>query len=718
MASTHGFNILDLEPRLSEIAEGSKLNLVVEVQLMCPGASCGRTVIHNQWFLTDATLPSGVSRFTIFGFELKRIGDRNWLLQKDDSTVLPHPVHTAVPWSVVEACSGIGAVDVGYAACGMLTSCYVEQNPKFCEWLVSHGREHVVQGDITNGEVIKQVASTIQGKHVLSSGVSCQPFSKLGDMKAQEDNRSRSFPGALILGHYLQSMIIIMECTPYVKECDWAQKILQSFTDQTGFNVAQNVLHLHTVWPAHRTRWWAIVTHPSLGKFHIPDMPVLDFVPSILAVMPKMLPMPSSQCDELELDRYELRQFHAYRTGISSFVINKCKPLPTATHSWGSQAAPCMCGCRGSGFDIGRLMEKGLHGVLHSLDGFVKSGDDQFHTMRHLHPQEVSLLNGLPPEFVQPKAGIPLRLELAAVGQMGSPLQSCWVMGNLLFQMADQGILTFAIHPRKLLWDLCQAVLSSRDQVWQDQEKNRYQKIFERELSTIHQPLIRVNNQQEEDNLTQQLREIVPGIEAKLKQAQPLQPSAPQSTLGKGKGSNHPKSDNGHADQKAIGNQNSEETNREKTRVTMQPAFHSNGGLHGFETQETNKRKNDEEDDSATKRSKSDFHEITATLPWPEPPRDRLDEPIFSNDQVVWVGASQDAFVPVRFHQQHVGQLCAAEAHLTGQAMHEIRFVDSMGQPISQSKPLQGGATMMMQLANEWTIDKCPMHSECHPPQD
>ena len=486
--------------------------------------------------------------------------------------------------------------------------------------------------------------------------------------------------------------------------------------------MCQNVLQLHTMWPAHRTRWWAILTHPSFGEFYIPDMPILDFGPSILAVMPKMVPMPSSQCDELELDRYELRQFHAYRAGISSFVINMSKALPTATHSWGSQAAPCMCGCRGSGFAIERLMEKGLHGVLHSLDGFVKSGDDVFHTMRHLHPQEVGLLNGLPPEFIKPKKGFHLRLELAAVGQMGSPLQSCWVLSNLLFQMANKGLLTFADHPRKLLWDLCQEVLASRDRTWKDTSRTRYQRIFETELGTIHQPLVRPNVQ-DEDSLTQELREVVPQLEANLKQKEPNQPNDSSVKLGKGKGGNIPSRvaqvvpkpmDNDNIGEPSLPPNIGDCCKTKKNEIEPPRAFHQNGGVTGFETM---KRKNEEEQNITCKRVKVEEIVISPTLPWPTAAIAEPEQVETSTKQCVWVGTSQDPFVQVQITNQHVGQLCAAEAQMNGFSMHDIRFVDSMGQPLSSSKPMQEDMVLIMQHTHEWNLDKCPMVSDCNPPK-
>jgi len=106
---------------------------------------------------------------------------------------------------------------------------------------------------------------------------------------------------------------------------------------------------------------------------------------------------------------------------------------------------------RSQGFSMDRLREKGLHGVLHSLDGYATSGNDTFHTMRHLHPREVGLLNGMNPKHVSNCPEFHLRLELAAVGQMASPIQSNWVISQVLFQMSQQKLIQNA-NTRELSW--------------------------------------------------------------------------------------------------------------------------------------------------------------------------------------------------------------------------------------------------------------------------
>ena len=71
-----------------------------------------------------------------------------------------------------------------------------------------------------------------------------------------------------------------------------------------------------------------------------------------------------------------------------------------------------------------------------------------------MHPQEVALLCGLFPTYVAPNPSIPLRLNLEGVGQMASPLQSSWLMANVLHQLGLQRILPCQPTPQQRLGQL------------------------------------------------------------------------------------------------------------------------------------------------------------------------------------------------------------------------------------------------------------------------
>ena len=301
---------MDLEPLFHTVVDDSVVDLVLTVQLVCPGATCCKTVVHHQECITDISMEKGVGKITIFGAKLKNINGRFWILNTPDTFVVSHPVDSLQSLSIVEACSGIGAVSLGYKAAGLETTIYIEQNKRFVDWLRANQKE-VIQGNIGDIATIRQVAGLKLSSHILSAGVSCQPFSKLGDQKHEFDERSQSFPSALLMGHLLQSVAITLECTTGVNDSQWAQQLISEFCKQTGFHHNQKILKLHTMWPARRTRWWAVLSHPSMNLGPIPDLPVLEFEPSVLALMPANLSIPKPQIDQLELDLYELRHFHS-----------------------------------------------------------------------------------------------------------------------------------------------------------------------------------------------------------------------------------------------------------------------------------------------------------------------------------------------------------------------------------------------------------------------
>ncbi len=121
----------------------------------------------------------------------------------------------------------------------------------------------MIEGNINDMQTIESLSKAVPHPHVINGGVSCQPFSSLGDKGEGLDTRSQSFTGLLKAGFHMQSLAIVMECTPGVKDSTWAQGILKEFTDKTGYHLTQTVLEMHHIWPSVRNRWWAVLTHPD-----------------------------------------------------------------------------------------------------------------------------------------------------------------------------------------------------------------------------------------------------------------------------------------------------------------------------------------------------------------------------------------------------------------------------------------------------------------------
>ena len=507
---------LVLEERFDATASGRHINMVADLITFRPGAHVFQSVIHKQLFLCDGLLQQQTGRFTIFNGSLAKIQGKFWIQTDSATTVIEHPKQGVVaPIRAIEVCAGIGAMGQGLSGCNVTTDCYVGYNPRFCQWLRDHGHLGVLEGNIADTRTVVDAHKIAPKAQLMVGGVACQPFSRLGDRKEQDDPRSESFPAFLRMLFWLQIPIGIMECTSEVLDSSWAQGMLGAFMDATGSVCTQKILHLHRLWPSYRTRWWAVITQQGIPAMVLDDLPEIPFTPGIVHLIPKMLEVPPNELSQIELDPYELRAFHSCKKGVQSCIVEKCRPMATATHSWGSQVTGCSCGCRTSGFSFERLHSQGLHGAVCVLPGYQKINGEEVSKLRHLHPQEVSLLCGLKPSWVEPNPLVPLRLDLAGVGQLASPLQSNWILTQVLSHLQRCG--KFDDHddysPKKRLFVLIQSLFQERDSKWQVVSPTRYMKIFH---TAVHQALHSQTDDSDDPDFNQALLKSVQHAELDL----------------------------------------------------------------------------------------------------------------------------------------------------------------------------------------------------------
>lgn len=255
----------DLEPEFTHQHEGKTINVVLTTVVYQPGHHLCKTLLREQQGLTDCILQRGHPRHTVLQGVLQRRNGQWWITMSHDTRTFcrPDPEMSGL-YRIVDACSGIGAVATGFEQTGAEIICHVEGNEQFCQWKSSRSSVPCIRGDVNHVQTIHAVAKHTQWSHTLSAGISCQPFSKLGDERQEKDPRSASLPGTLLMGYFLGSIAIILECTQEAGKSDWVQNQLQAFASQIGFTMQQTVLMLHETWPARRTRWWAILAHAAL----------------------------------------------------------------------------------------------------------------------------------------------------------------------------------------------------------------------------------------------------------------------------------------------------------------------------------------------------------------------------------------------------------------------------------------------------------------------
>eukprot|EP00438_Fugacium_kawagutii_P015308 Skav221897 [mRNA] locus=scaffold1395:768355:772908:+ [translate_table: standard] len=483
-----------LEPNFQD-----RLDSVITVRFRIIARSFGftmcQTSLHGQRFFTDLPLSEKHREFTVFGGLLTREQGHVWIREDGDTRVFPIPdLHMEGLFKIVECCAGIAAVDRGYIAAGAQVVCHVESNLHFANWLKEKKHVGVVHGNIANPATVQAMTEHVDGAHVMSGGFSCQPFSYLGDRRQEKDPRSESLPGILQAAYLLGSCALLLECTKEAMDSQWVQACLAEFQAATNFTCQQNLLHLQDVWPARRTRWWAVVAHESLGHTGIPSLPGHRFQPTVLHLMPRTLALDEDEMVQLQLDDYELEQFQSAKGGLNAAILNPFKTMPTATHSFGSQCGPCACGCRADGFSKQRLQERGLYGILIE--------DKATERLRHPHPVEIALCNGLLPSHVSQKTV--LKLLLAGTGQMASPLQGAWVLSDLHWQAAKQGAIPEPRHPRLIMLDICHALIVERNRWWPDLPNTHPMTLFLQEIVALVSPKVFAPPQSYDDEPTTQ----------------------------------------------------------------------------------------------------------------------------------------------------------------------------------------------------------------------
>lgn len=330
--------------------------------------------------------------------------------------------------NMVELCAGIGVGTMGFSHAGMKTVVAVD----WCEPFVSAFQElhpdiPAIRGDIGDTQVLKQIHQAHPFPTTLSCGFSCQPFSAGGSRKGAGDERSSSLPKALRVAFRLRSLAVILECVQDAGSNSMVRSLVDTFASQCGYKLAETTLRLEDVWVSRRSRWWAVLTAPFLGCVQLQSFIASEHPSVPRDVFSSPLSLAQAELDQLVLSSAELEKFTMYEANIGKLFLKLDSKCPTALHSWGSQAVGCRCGCRDFGFSHESLSSKGIFGVLIPMPETGNASDSSVPLLRHPHPTEVGLLNGVP-EIVWPAD---LRLVVAGLGQMMSPLQAVWIAGQL-----------------------------------------------------------------------------------------------------------------------------------------------------------------------------------------------------------------------------------------------------------------------------------------------
>ena len=383
-----------------------------------------------------------VTSVTVFDFRVERAGDEVFLRPQENSDWFLHKASSLVPAPVFrEACAGLGALGVGaaFAGFGLVGACELQTRAAAVNQLVTG--QDVVVGDVCSDEVVRALWHAFPHEAGLAAGFCCQPLACRGHQDAQ----ARSLSGVLRAAFLLQSPWVVLEFISPSATNEVVRLLLDGFCRALHFSMGEVELELALVWSAQRKSWWSVLLREAL------PMPCLHSweAHGPWRVVSDVLTHPQADDEELEqlmLSAHEVAAFSSRRS-LESMVVRGNVPLPMALHAWGAKELVCTRPCRAP--RVGPFCIAECGGALIRVQ---RSETVQY---RHMTAKEMALLNGLSPETPLGDDG---RVALALVGQIASPLQSCWVFAQLRRAVGpDAG----SVNPIQLLtqqrWELLRA---------------------------------------------------------------------------------------------------------------------------------------------------------------------------------------------------------------------------------------------------------------------
>ena len=451
---------LSLEPDWRKLQTNDVVNVLVQPIILdnVKQKHLVQTAVHKRFVVVYGTLTDAVA-YSLLGVIVSEVVGGPRLQVNDQLTICHQSPGFDTMNSVIEACAGIGCMGSGLVSCGMTIRASNELREPLCKFQERQGRDYMVPGDVCDPATWKRLHEKCSEPALLSAGFSCQPWSRLGDGRMTDDDRSNSLKGVLQAAFFLRSFAVMLECVVEAGRDTKVQATLDAFCRITGFQKQCVDLRLETLMPATRRRWWCVLVSPIFPKVNLRPLPSLLKPPAIGDLFPVLPCWPAAHLEQLYLDRYETRKFEECG-GILRNVIDMNAPLKTALHGWANQLMACPCSCRQFAMSDDRLRKKGLFGALVLLDGYFATSGGDLPCTRHLHPCEIAAAHGVHPDV----DWTPLRLGIAALGQMASPVQSCWVAA----QFRHQSLAVFdesSLAPEQVLHQHLQQVFRSVVQI-------------------------------------------------------------------------------------------------------------------------------------------------------------------------------------------------------------------------------------------------------------
>ena len=415
-------------PNWAETTLGSDVNVVADIHGI-KGDVCLATIVPGKQLVRiEGTLPEAArssNRITLLGVTMTGRPPVVSLKLHDASFVMVHgPLDFDQMSSMIEVCSGVAAASTGFVRNGFAHKASVEWQPALVKL---HGCVHanvpIIHGDVNSTDVLKQIWTTCGPIGLLMSGISCQPYSSGGAQSGGNDDRANTLPAVLRMMHLLQIPVLVIECVTQAQTNTYVRQHIRRLHEELQCHINELVTRLEDCWTANRHRWWLVASTAAYGPVPLAPMPSGNRM-VVRDIMPYVKEWPWHEEKQLILTDSEMDSFNKYGP-IRKHMLKWDAKAPTALHSWGNQLGPCECGCRNTGFSDALLSSRGLFAQIVP----TKKTSGNTIQYRHLHCREVALLNGFLPEQ---SWSANERLNLCAVGQLASPLQSIWISGCIM----------------------------------------------------------------------------------------------------------------------------------------------------------------------------------------------------------------------------------------------------------------------------------------------